>query len=74
MNTGIDAARKLESVDEMGASVSLALAAVEAALVLLDRYAMATDHPAWEVVAAADDLTNAHSYLCVAMAGKKLHD
>lgn len=49
--------------------LSLALAATDAAQAQLNRYAQATDQPAWDVVAAADCLDTAIKHLATAMTG-----
>jgi hypothetical protein len=51
-----------------GRHLCLALAAVDAARVQLDRYAFATDAPAWQAVDAADALDGARALLAQAVA------
>lgn len=59
---------------ETFAPLSLALAAVDAARATLDRYALATDSPAWGAVEAADLLDASRVALADAMTGGTRHD
>lgn len=54
---------------DTGAPLLLAQAAVEAARMQLDRYALETDATAWQVVDAADLLEAAHHKLADAAKG-----
>lgn len=49
------------------AHLSLALAGMDAARAQLDRYALATDTPAWQAVDAADALDTARALLAKAV-------
>lgn len=54
---------------DASAALLLALTAVHTARVQLDKYATATDAPAWQVVDAADLLEVAHDKLAAAARG-----
>jgi hypothetical protein len=62
-------ARKPQLSPDASAALLLALTAVQAARVKLDRIATATDAPAWQVVEAADLLDLAHDKLAAAAKG-----
>lgn len=55
--------RKPTRAPDASAALLLALTAVHTARVQLDRYASASDAPAWQVVEAADLLEAAHDKL-----------
>ena len=61
--------RKPHRAPNTSAALLLALTAVHTARVQLDRYASATDAPAWQVVEAADLLEAAHHKLAEAATG-----
>lgn len=56
-----------DSTAHTSGHLSLALAAVDAARAQLDRYALATDTPAWQAVDAADALDTARASLTKAV-------
>lgn len=56
------------------ATLCLALASMDAAREQLDRYALATDAPAWGVIEAADNLDIARTGLAEAMVKGIRHD
>lgn len=56
------------------AAICLALVSVDAAREQLDRYALATDAPAWGVIEAADSLDIARTSLAEAMVKENRHD
>lgn len=62
-------ARRPKHAPETSAALLLALTAVYTACVQLDRYAHATDAPAWQVIDAADLLEAVHDKLAEATRG-----
>ena len=62
-------ARRTSQTTDTSAALLLALTAVYTARVQLDRYANATDSPAWQAIDAADLLEAAHDKLIAATRG-----
>lgn len=62
-------ARRVNPAPDTSAALLLALTAVYTARVQLDRYANATDSPAWQAIDAADLLEAAHDKLIAATRG-----
>ena len=62
-------ARRSQQAPDTSAALLLALTAVYAARLQLDRYANATDSPDWRIIDAADLLDAAHDKLAEAAKG-----
>lgn len=67
MNAPSVATRRDACAADLDANLCLALAAMDGARLQLDRYAFATDTPAWQAVDAADALDAARDLLAQAV-------